>query len=49
MRGLLKALFSSFMWIAFMSLTKEILTPWAFWVFLFSGIVFFNILFQDER
>jgi hypothetical protein len=46
MKNLLKAVLLGFMWIAFMYLTKEVLSTWAWYFFLVSGLVFFNILFQ---
>ena len=46
MKNFFKALFSSMMWWAFMSLTKECLPTWTWYLFGFSGVMFFNILFQ---
>jgi len=49
MKNLLKALFSSWMWVAFMhGLVRGEVSTFMYWFYLIAGCVFFNILFQFQ-
>jgi len=49
MKNILKAILASFMWLAFMMSVEESMGNFEWYFFVFSGAIFFNIIFQSPR